>query len=63
MSHSKNYNKWYSECFTADNVASEVLDCDEARKDLTKNEMEELLVEFGEHEYVTVNNNKTINPL
>lgn len=63
MNYSKGYIKWYNECFTADNIASEVLDCDEARKDLTKNEIENLLKVFGDDEYVTVNDDKTINLL
>lgn len=59
----KAYLKWYEECFFADNVASEVLNCEEAREDLTKKEIEDLLKEFGDDEYVTVNDDKTISVL
>lgn len=52
--------KWYKIIFLADNVASEVLDCSEARKDLSVKEMTELLVEFGESDYVTVTPEKEI---
>ena len=52
--------KWYKAIFLADTVASEVLDCPEAKKDLSVKEMTERLVEFGESDYVTVTPEKEI---
>lgn len=52
--------KWYKQIFLADNVASEVLDCKEAREELTVEEMRELLEAFGEEDFVTVTDDKEI---
>ena len=59
---SDNYKKWYDICFSADNCTSEVLDSEEARKDLSKEEIELLLQEFGDDEYVKVDPDKNIFP-
>ena len=59
---SDNYKKWYDICFSADNCASEVLDSEEAKKDLSKEEIELLLSEFGDDEYVRVDSDKNIFP-
>lgn len=52
--------KWYREIFLADNVASEVLDCEEAKAELTVEEMRELIEAFGEEDFVTVTDEKEL---
>lgn len=52
--------KWYEICLLADNVASEVLKCEEAKNDLTVDQMKMLLKYFGDDEFVTVDDDKNI---
>ena len=55
---STNFKKWYDECLKADNVASEVLCCDAAKRDLTVDELNQLLEIFGDIDYVYVDEHK-----
>lgn len=52
--------KWKEICMNADNVASEVLDCDEARKELTSTEMRYILEWSGDDEFVEVDDSRHI---
>ena len=55
-----NLKKWYDICLDADNVASEVLNCEEARAELSVDQMRYILQETGDNEFVYVNENKEI---
>lgn len=48
--------KWKEICMNADNVASEVLDCDDARKELTSAEIRYILECNGDDEFLEVDN-------
>lgn len=52
--------KWKKICMSADNVASEVLDCDEARNELTREEIHYILEWSGDNEFVEVDDSKHI---
>lgn len=52
--------KWKEICINAENVASEVLNCDEARAELTSGEMRYILEWSGDDEYVEVDEKRNI---
>lgn len=52
--------KWKEICLNAENVASEVLNCDEARAELTPGEMRYILEWSGDDEYVEVDEKRNI---
>lgn len=52
------FEKWKDICYNAENVASEVLNCDEAKAELTVNEIRRLLFIFGDDEFVEVTDDK-----
>lgn len=52
--------KWKDICLKAENVASEVLNCPEAKDDLSANELREILKWAGDDEFVVVTNDKRI---
>lgn len=60
MNKSDNFKKWYDICFSAENVASEVLNCEEAKNELSVQEFRDLFELFGDDEYVDVNDDKNI---
>lgn len=60
MLHGKYFEKWKDICLTADNVASKVLDCQEAKQELSAQDMREILRITGDDEYVVVTNDKRI---
>ena len=50
-----NVEKWKNICLEAENVASEVLNSDEAKAELSINEARDLLRYFGDDEFVEIN--------
>ncbi|MBO5319043.1 MAG: hypothetical protein J6B01_04445 [Ruminococcus sp.] len=52
--------KWKDICLKAENVASEVLDCPEAKDELSVKEIRDILRWAGDDEFVTVTNDKRI---
>lgn len=52
-----NLEKWKQICLEADNVASEVLNSEEAKAELTIDEARELLKYFGDDEFIEINDN------
>lgn len=57
-----NLEKWKDICRNAENVASEILRCEEAKADLTAEEMRVILHWSGDDDYVYVTDNKEILP-
>lgn len=58
-----NLEKWKEICYTAENVASEVLNSEEAKAELTIDEARELLEYFGDNEYVIINDDYEFIPI
>lgn len=52
-----NLEKWKEICYTAENVASEVLNSEEAKAELTIDEARKLLEYFGDDEFIEINDN------
>lgn len=50
----ENLKKWYKICLEEENVASEILNGKDARKELSVHEIRELLKIFGEDKFVEV---------
>ena len=58
-----NLEKWKQICLESDNVASEVLNSEEAKAELTIDEATELLNYFGDNEYVIINDDYEFIPI
>ena len=58
-----NLEKWKEICHAAENVASEVLNSEEAKAELTIDEARELLKYFGDDEYIIINDNYEFIPI
>lgn len=58
-----NLEKWKDICRNSENVASEVLRCEEAKSDLTAEEMRAILHWSGDDDFVYVTNDKEILPM
>ena len=53
-----NVEKWKKICLEADVVSDEVLDCQEAKNDLTAEQLNYLLEYFGDDDFVFVDSEK-----
>ena len=58
-----NLEKWKQICLKSDNVASEVLNSEEAKAELTIDEARELLRYFGDDEYIIITNDYKFIPI